>query len=555
MPFLARPNVLKPSMIPLPRMLTSLRRAASIAWLAFVAVPAFAADTLLPTSPESYLSQADRVRRSHDRVWSPGAGQLGNLRHLQIAAPGCVVRIVSGNENRVFPGTRDVIVVEQSRVLDANPEERPIPRDVVLSPDRRLACPGPGSCGLSVTPATRAPRVAGTACFTVQIATAHDLLLGGDGLTVVVDRVRQPALRITINPSADLRLWFEQVDFGWLSIGANAAARVGGNGKIDFLSGGSSNSASAMYLHEFDARHIGISATTTGTRWSIRIGADTQASYHQPARAPGRIAQMYPIEIDGPIDRLEVPVGRVDPRPLSDATRAAARTLRDAVLTQAGPAPRLPAADPSVPSATAAAAALPLGPNERVAQVVSRYLPASVRITEIALWKGGGRLEGLAPDAATAKDITRRLTKSGEFTHVDIRGAVPRDGGFAFSGLMHFSCDAPGQPSLCPPGNDRRRPGTYTEDQISKVVHTLLGPTITVHDVRLIGTTINVEADAPNETEARAALERLAQERGLFRTSVTGYMPGEEPSSFEAKLKLICDRPPKPDGICGVQRE
>ena len=62
-----------------------------------------------------------------------------------------------------------------------------------------------------------------------------------------------------------------------------------------------------------DARHVGVSATTTRTRFSIRIGADTEAGYYQPASAPGKIALEYPIWIDGPVSALKVPAGRVNP--------------------------------------------------------------------------------------------------------------------------------------------------------------------------------------------------------------------------------------------------
>jgi len=210
--------------------------------------PCFCVGATLPTSPESYVSQATRVRQAADRPWLPDAGRLGNLRHLKVTAPDCTVRIVSGSENRVFPGTRAVIAVEESRKLDSDPNELPAPRDVVLATDRAKACPGSGSCGVSITPVTRAPIVggAGSACFTVQLATAHDLLIGGDGLTLLVDHVRQPVLRLTVNPSFPIRVWFEQVDLGLLSIDVNAAVRIGGNGRVDFLGGSSSNGASAM---------------------------------------------------------------------------------------------------------------------------------------------------------------------------------------------------------------------------------------------------------------------------------------------------------------------
>ncbi|MEO7935358.1 MAG: hypothetical protein ABIR27_03785, partial [Dokdonella sp.] len=436
--FLVRLKLPMSAMTPCSRM-PFFRYLASLCLLPLLtSYSAWGEDAMLPSSADSYLSQAARVRQSNDRPWAPDAGQLGNLRHLQITASDCVVRVVSGSENRVIPGTREVVVVERSRVLDADPNEQPAPRDVVLAPDRAQACPGMGSCGLSVTSATAAPHAgaADKVCFTVQIATAHDLLIGGDRLSVLVDHVRQPALRIAINPSANLRLWLEQVDIGLLSLSANAAVTVGGSGEVDYLQGSSSNSGSNMMLHEFRARHIGVTSTTTGTKWSIRIGGDTEAGYYQPARAAGPIAANYGIEIDGPIDRLDVPSNRVDPHPLSKMTRIAARALRSEVLALAGPTPVLPVSDSTLPLASAAAAALPIDARERVAQVVARYLSASVRITNIALWKKGGRLEGIAPDAASARDIVRLLKESGEFTYVSGGNGIPGDDGYKFSTQM-----------------------------------------------------------------------------------------------------------------------
>lgn len=128
-----------------PTLLSTLRSVPCLIGL----FPALAAAASLPASPEAYLQQAKLVRQAVDRPWNPEAGQLGNLRHLQIRAPDCVVRIVSGSENRVFPGTRDVVVVERSRVLDdPDPNERWTPRNVVLAADHAQACPGPGDCGI-----------------------------------------------------------------------------------------------------------------------------------------------------------------------------------------------------------------------------------------------------------------------------------------------------------------------------------------------------------------------------------------------------------------------
>ena len=527
------------------------------AWLCLLPLltsySSWAVDAMLPSSTGSYLSQAARVRQSIDRPWAPDAGRLGNLRHLQITARDCVVRVVSGSENRVFPGTRDVVVVERSRVLDTDPNEQPVPRDVVLAPDRAQACPGMGSCGLSVTSATAAPHAgaADKVCFTVQIATAHDLLIGGDRLSVLVDHVRQPALRIAINPSANLRLWLEQVDIGLLSLSANAAVTVGGNGEVDFLQGSSSNSGSNMMLHEFRARHVGVTTTTTGTHWSIRIGTDTEAGYYQPARAPGRIAENYGIEIDGAIERLDVPASRVDPHPLSKATIIAARSLRSEVLEQAGPAPVLPASNSNLPLASVAAAALPGDARERVAHIVARYLPASVRITDVTLWKKGGRLEGIAPDAASARDIVRLLKESGEFTYVSGGNGIPGDDGYKFSTQMYFSCDAPGLPSECPAG-DPAQAGAYSEMQVRAALDAALGKDVMLRDVHLAGDRIDMKAVTTSEAEARAGLERIGQQKGFFRLSTSGIGPPRNGSVVEidATLRLTCAVPPKPDGIC-----
>lgn len=527
--------------------------ARSCVLMTLLVIPAWGASPTLPSSADSYMRQAAAVRQSADRPWLPESGQLGNLRHLQITAKDCVVRIVSGSENRVLPGTSGVMVVERSRVLDANPNEQPPPRDVVLAPDGAQACPGPGVCGVSVTPLARASDdgAAGSVCFTVELATGHDLLLGGDRLAVLFDRVHQPALRISINPSYSLRIWLEQVNIGLLSIHTNAAARVGGNGTVDFLGGDSSSSGSFMFLQEFNTKNVGVSSTVTGTRWAIRIDADTRAQYYQPARAPGAIAKKYPIEIEGLIDRLEVPVGHVDPQPLSKGTRIETQVLRHDVLALAGPARKLPASETSLAPAAVVAASLPEDPNARVARVVARYLPASIRFTEVALWKQGGRLEGIAPDAATARDVARLLTQSGEFTYVSGGNGIPRDGGFAFSTQLNFTCEVPGQPSTCPAG-ETATSTIYSEAQVRDAINAVIGPLVLVTNVSLSGDTIELKAVAPTEKEGRAGLERLRQRDDFFRISTSTVGPSSGGSAVEigATLKLRCIVPPKPDGIC-----
>lgn len=200
------------------------------------------------------------------------------------------------------------------------------------------------------------------------------------------------------------------MQLGLLSISANAAVRVGGSGSVDFLTASSSNQSSAMYFHQIRAQQIGISTTTTGTRWSIRIDPTTKrAGYYQPARAPEKLAKLYGIEIDGPLERLEVPASSVFPTALSEATRSAANILRKNVLDRAGPAPALGASDPDLRSATELAAALPRDEPQRVADVVRRYLPASIEITEVALWNQGARIGSTAPDADTAAQVVQLL--------------------------------------------------------------------------------------------------------------------------------------------------
>lgn len=211
----------------------------------------------------------------------------------------------------------------------------------------------------------------------------------------------------------------------------------------------------------------------------------------------------------------------------------------------------------AAPPTWSASASLPSSPDlyrERVAQVVARYLPASIRITDVALWNQGGRLEGIAPDAASARDIVRLLTKSGEFTYVSGGGGSPRDGGYAFSTQLHFSCDAPGQPSECPAG-DPAQSAAYSEAQVRDSLRVLLGPAVALRDVHLDGVTIEMKADAASEADARAALERIRQQTGLFRLSISGYGPPRSgsPTVITATLTLTCAVPPKPDGICTVQ--
>ena len=58
---------------------------------------------------------------------------------------------------------------------------------------------------------------------------------------------------------------------------------------------------------------------------------------------PGKLAELYPIWIDGPVSALKVPAGRVNPMPLTSALRDETRALQQDVMGLAGPRPVLPA--------------------------------------------------------------------------------------------------------------------------------------------------------------------------------------------------------------------
>lgn len=517
-----------------------------------LAMPALVASSELPSTPDAYLDQAQRVRRSVDRPWAPVSGQLGNLRRLAIAAQDCVVRLVPGGENRVFPGARAVTVVEESRIFDTDPDEQPAPRDVTLAAEGSDPCPGVGQCGVSIARADAAPVLGGGAtCFTVQLASAHEVSVRGEGVDLLVDGLRQPALRIGIGGGYRHRVWFEDVELGLLSINLNAPVELAGSGAVDWLNASSSDRGSAAWLHRFRARNTGVSSTTTHTRWSVRTGPGTWAGYQQPARAPGRLAALYPIEVDGPLDALEVPVGSVSPRPLTPATREAVAALRAEILRRAGPRPAIVAVDPSLPAANLAVRTLPRSAKQRVADVVAALLPGSVRIDTVELWKEGGRIEGTAPDLATAEIVKRTLEASGEFSFAQVtrdRSKLP----VRFSVMSGFHCAAPGEPSGCLAA-DPASPDRYTDAQIRAYVERGLGPSFTIREFRLDGRKVHVAGVAASGSDPRAAFAGFDRNDGTLISSQViygGAVPGG--SEVRAVLHLQCTAPPRADGICAL---
>lgn len=392
-----------------PRPLLSARLAVLLAALAWATAP-LAPAAPLDVTPDTLIERANLLRDARERPWDPATGRLGNLRQVHIIANDCTVRVVSGAENRLFLGRGTFQVVDTTSSADRQGGNQPKAYDVTISATQSA----------STIPRVGADNAA--VCFTLQLATAHELLLRGDGLKVLFDRVDLPTLRISLNPSHGMKLWFHEVRLGLLSIGSNASVLAGGTGQVQWLQLASSQRSTSLLFHDMDVRHAGVSTTTTGARFSVRIGADTDAGYYQPARAAGDLANLYPIWIDGPVSALKVPAGSVHPMPLTSALRDETRALQQDMVGSAGPRPVLPAPDPGSPPPPGAQAASgePVSPRQRVSDVLQPLLPSGVTLGKIDLWKGGAGLEGRAPDDAAVRQWVQALQNSGEVRYPQV---------------------------------------------------------------------------------------------------------------------------------------
>lgn len=477
----------------------------------------------LDTTPDTLIARANRLRDAKELSWNPDAGYLGNLRHVQIVAPDCLVRVISGPENRVISGHSAVSVNERSTVLNPGRPGKPTPRDVVLT------ARGPAGGNASGV------------CFTLQVATAHEFLFGGDRLTLLFDRTALPVMRMYLNPSTGLKLWFEDVRIGLLVVGSNANALGAGTGQASVLTLDSSQRSTSLLFHDMNARRIGVSATTSDARFSIRIGPQTQAGYAQPARAPGAIAKHYPIWIDGPVSALEVPFGRVDAMPITDAIRSQARALREEVLRRAGPLPPPPRGPVPDPLEAFGDDNDPPSPQQRVAEVLQRFVPAGVRIGKVDLWKGGAGLEGEAPDERAARALVTALNQSGEVRNAQIAFIRPGTSQVNWRVIVSFLCEAPGGPSRCLPGTGN----TYTQQQVDDALRPLLKLDAQHASISLDSDSVRVEGWA-TEAEGRAAMERVREGAPWLEGGYQTY--GKD--RFTAKSRMVCTVPPRPNGIC-----
>jgi len=502
--------------------------------VALVCAPlALAHAASLDVTPDTLIERANLLRDARERPWDPATGRLGNLRHVHIIANDCTVRVVSGAENRLFLGRGTFQVVDTTYSADRHGSSRPRPYDVTISATQ----------GASTIPRVGADNSA--VCFTLQLATAHELLLRGDNLKVLFDRVDLPVLRMSL--SHGMKLWFHGVRLGLLSVSSNASVVAGGTGQVQWLQLASAQSSTALLFHDMDARHVGVSTTTTRARFSIRIGADTEAGYYQPARAPGQIALEYPIWIDGPVSALKVPAGRVNPMPLTSALRDETRALQLDVMGLAGPRPVLPATDPGSPPPPGAQAASgePVSPRQRVSDVLQPLLPRGVTLGKIDLWKDGAALEGRAPDDAAVRQWVQALQRSGEVRNPQVAWVRREADQVAYRVLVTFLCAAPSDRSVCLPA-----PGSaYTAQQVEDALRPVLGNDVTLTRLALHdGKLVELEGRG-SEAEARAALERVRQQVPWLEASSSGIGQG----TFSARLRMVCAAPPRATpGICAA---
>lgn len=503
--------------------------------LVLLAAVAPAPAVALDVTPDTLLEQANRQRNARELPWDPTTGRLGNLRHVNIVAPDCTVRVIPGAENRVYAGRGSVRVADSPRVPDRQPGAGPVARNLTIT-------------ATSAGTDSAIPRIGdanGPVCFTLQVATAHEFIVGGDRLAVLFDRVELPVLTLYLNPSYGLKVWFRDVRVGSLGVDSNAFAAAGGTGEVEWLSLRSSQGSTALLFHETSARHVGVMTTTVDPRFSIRIGPETEASYYQPARAVGDMIRHYPIWIEGPVAALKIPVGRVNAMPITEAIRDEARKLREEVLGRVGSMPPLPAGR-STPPPAGRAMAESVSTRQRVADALQPFLPAGVRLGKVDLWKNGGALEGVAPDDAAVHRFVKELERSGEVRGAQVAVIRREADRVSYRILVSFMCESPGERGACLPGT-----GAYTSRQVEDALKPVLGADIvlTMLELEESGSIVHLEGRA-READAMAALDRIKAQAPWLQLSSSRVGNG----GFKAWLRMVCTVPPRTEGtgICAA---
>jgi hypothetical protein len=298
-----------------------------------------------------------------------------------------------------------------------------------------------------------------------------------------------------------------------------------------------------MFFHEMDARHVGVSTTTTRPRFSIRIGSATEAGYYQPARAAGETARLYPIWIDGPIGALQVPAGHVDAMPITPAIRREAMVLRDDVLGRVGRALELA---PPAQAGRMEADVVPKSTRQQLADALEPYLPPGALLTSVELWKSGGALVGTAPDASSIDAFVQVLRGLPDITGARLAFTEPAKAGTGFRVLIDLACTAPGTASVCLPGDG----GAYSEDQIRAALLPLLGDKVTLTGLKLRGRDLKLDGRG-TDADINAALDRIQRQAKWLWGSSSAVGRGD----FWATFHLACTRPtPLEGGICRAAR-
>ena len=454
-------------------------------------------------------------RLAQKRVWDPASGRLGNVKVVNIEANGCAVRIISGSENKII-GPMDSLTIQSDG--KENPE---------------LASTLNVTLKMKPSPGQNRP------CAVLQISTADYILIRGDGASILFDRVRVPALRVSLNPSSHLQVWFDQPHVGHLTVNSNAFAIAGGNGKAEFLSLASSQSSSKLFFHSMDADHVGVSTTVSGAKFSIRIRTGTDASYYQPARAAGDIALQYPIWIDGNVKELKVPAGRVTPLQVSKEIETETDKLRQEIINRVGLQPEIAA---NIAAQQTPSAILKLSPRQQVADAFAAYLPSGVSLNDIQMYNNGGALEGQAQTKKAVTDFVAALGQSPDVIYAQIAYTRPQAPGFFFRVLFDLLCASPEKTLVCKSKNN-----SYDLSLIRSRLLELLGNDVQMTDLKIKGDRLSLVGSA-REAQAKSALERIGRDAAWLQISTTGI--GKDGFSAVMNLKCLSPEPRKLRGLC-----
>ncbi len=459
----------------------------------------------LPDNPNSIQLKSDAFRKSQELKWDLSKGYLGNLKTLRIVANECTVRIVSGLENKILSPLETLSVQEETQAkVDLKN------RQVVIKT------------------LSSAKTLKNRPCLTLQVATADDFIISGNKAFILFDHYQSIATRIFLNPSSGMRIWFDQVQIQRLELTSNATGSiVGGDGKIDWLALASSQQNEKLYFHKMDADHIGVSVTTTNVKFSIRIKSGADAGYYQPARAPGKLALLYPIWIEGKVQDLKVTAGNVTAMPISEEIKTETDDLKKIVWDKVGTF----AQDKDGPSSLKTTVKVEPLPRQQIADALADYIPAGASLSDVEVFKNGGALVGQVTNKKTIDDLIEALNKSPDLSYLEKGLIQPQANGFSFRILFNLRCPNPGKKTL----TCQSAKGEYDMELIRKELQLLLGDNVKLLDLKLAKDYLSMNVLATDD-QAKAISERLNKEVDWLQVSSSGYGKGK----LFVLLKLQC---------------